>query len=69
MQAADPRVTSIGNPSATRQQFQKKIEAELRDMERLTAHLKYAARTAETQQDARQIMGPSLQNGKIRQSY
>jgi hypothetical protein len=64
MQAADPRVTSIGNPSATRQQFEK-IEAELRDMERLTAHLKYAARTAETQQEARQIMDQAYKMEKF----
>ena len=64
LQGADPRVTSIGNPNATRQQFQK-IEAELRDMERLAAHLKYAARTAETQQDARQIMDQAYKMEKF----
>mgnify|MGYP003636092965 CR=1 FL=1 len=64
MQAADPRVTSIGNPNATRQQFQK-IEAELRDMERLAAHLKNAARTAETQEEARQIMDQAYKMEKF----
>ena len=64
LQNADPKITSIGNPNATRQQFEK-IESELRDIERITAQLKQAASVAETSQEGKMIMQRAYQMEKV----